>query len=213
MLFGDLDQKYFTSLSVCRYESLSTRHLEQIFSFLWQRAARSFPNNKLAVVNNFPGHGLNSLIQNVVFNSYIVEFDGSVGKSMHSNVYNININICSIDVCCLCTYICVRMHTNICAYTHTLSAWKYDIWNYWITTHGLMKITFHSGSLSGTVVSRVRKICRQSDMIIQGLIKSPDRDFLLSSTLVWAPEFSLWHWFSSWPSISKLWPHFLNLKD
>lgn len=49
--------------------------------------------------------------------------------------------------------------------------------------YGLMKITVHSGSVSGTVVSRGHKICRQSDTIIRGSIKSPDRDFLLSLTL------------------------------
>lgn len=51
------------------------------------------------------------------------------------------------------------------------------------TAYGLMKITLHSGSVAGTVVSRVHKICRQSDMIIRRSIKSPDRDFLLSLTL------------------------------
>lgn len=75
VLFGDLDQNYYTMLSFCCYESLSASHLEQIFSFLWWRDAWSFPNNKSAVVNGFPGHSLNSLIQNVALHSYLVEFD------------------------------------------------------------------------------------------------------------------------------------------
>lgn len=50
-----------------------------------------------------------------------MEFDGSVGKSMHSKVYNININLCSIDVCCVCvlTFVCECIQTYV--HIHILS--------------------------------------------------------------------------------------------
>lgn len=137
MLFGDLDQKYFTSLCVCRYESLSTRHLEQIFSFLWQRAARSFPNNKLAVVNNFPGHGLNSLIQNIAFHSCIVEFDGSVSKSMYWNGYNKYKSMYYRYVLSLYLCSCVNAYKHMCIHTYylCLKMWYLKLLNHSAWSH------------------------------------------------------------------------------
>ena len=111
-LFGDLDQNYFILLSFCRYESLSASHLEQIFSFLRWRDAQSFPNNKLAVVNNFPGHSLNSLIQDVALHSYIVEFDRNA-----ENIY-----VYSIYACCVYVYVylCVHARKHVYIYMYYL---------------------------------------------------------------------------------------------
>lgn len=138
VLFGDLDQNYFTLLSLCRYESSLPSHLEQIFRFLSRRDAQSFFNNKLALVNSFPGHSLNSSIQNVS------QFYGGFCQKICAYIAF----MCGVSACA-CTQTSVHLHlpgsgdtrsenaVSLCAYYHKDNILR---------------------NLSGTVVSRVHKI-------------------------------------------------------
>lgn len=114
-------------------------------------------------------------------------------------------------VLCMCVvYLCACMQTCIYMYHLCFKIWYLKILNHYVRSHednilswDICQVLWWAGS--------IRYV--NSDMIMYELIKSLARVTLLSSTPAWAPEFSLWHWFSSWPSISKLWPQFRNLKD
>lgn len=99
VLFGDLDQNYFTLLRLCRYESSLPSHLEQIFRFLSWRDAQAFFSNKLALVNSFPGHSLNSSIQNVS------QFYGGFCSKICAYV----VFMCRVSACA-CTQTSVHAH-------------------------------------------------------------------------------------------------------